>query len=60
MKWPLPTLDSVGALVSQAQIRKALFFMASSIHDFANTIIAGTSLILLTLTSCWRKEAERE
>ena len=31
-------MDSVGELVSQAQIRKTLFFIASSISDFANNI----------------------
>src|SRR6266487_830660 len=34
----MATSDSVGELVSQAQIRKTLFFIASSIDDFANTI----------------------
>jgi len=33
-----PNLDSVGELVSQAQIRNTLFFIASSMYDFANTI----------------------
>src|SRR5881398_2384233 len=31
-------MDSVGELVSQAHIRNALFFIASSMYDFANTI----------------------
>src|SRR6266566_5118332 len=31
-------IDSVGELVSQAHIRNTLFFIASSMYDFANTI----------------------
>jgi hypothetical protein len=33
------SIDIVGELVSQAQIRNTLFFIASSIYDFANNII---------------------
>jgi hypothetical protein len=33
--------DTVGELVSQAQIRNTLFFLASSMDDFANSILAG-------------------
>ena len=31
-------MDSVGELVPQAHIRNTLFFIASSMYDFANTI----------------------
>src|SRR5256885_2749586 len=31
-------IDRVGELVSQAHIRNTLFFIASSMYDFANTI----------------------
>ncbi len=33
-----PLKEIVGDLVSQAQIRNTLFFIASSISDFANNI----------------------
>ena len=43
-------LDSVGELVSQAHIRNTLFFIASSVADFANTLIYSTLALLSGVT----------
>ena len=40
MSWFFLLSDTVGELVSQAQIRNTLFFLASSMDDFANSILS--------------------
>ncbi|EFH84100.1 hypothetical protein Krac_5118 [Ktedonobacter racemifer DSM 44963] len=53
--------DSVGELVSQAQIRNTLFFIASSIYDFANTIYSGpSSTKAVQLFRAYSRESEQD